>query len=263
MNVDRDYAYINFATLSKFFDPTLAVAEADPALPRIPRGGAAHLRRQTQTAAGGRADEDRRRRPARPSHGRCSESGTLTASRRTRTRLRQPHARRRGAVSTAGSTPPKTASSCAAGASATTSCRPWRSSRRTEFPAAQAEAPTRLPRARDHAYGVRRVPGGRAVIAAASAACCSRATHPDFVGHAGRGDGPGRLFRLAPDAEPPRRARLHLRRGLGDGQLRTRRLFRHSGPGRRRRDAGGSAGDLRARSNASARSRCRKRNWSW
>ena len=27
VNVDRDYAYINFATLSKFFDPTLAVAE--------------------------------------------------------------------------------------------------------------------------------------------------------------------------------------------------------------------------------------------
>lgn len=27
VNIDRDYAYVNFATLSKFFDPTLAVAE--------------------------------------------------------------------------------------------------------------------------------------------------------------------------------------------------------------------------------------------
>ena len=27
VNIDRDYAYINFATLSKFFDRTLAVAE--------------------------------------------------------------------------------------------------------------------------------------------------------------------------------------------------------------------------------------------
>ena len=36
MNVDRDYAYINFATLSKFFDPTLAVAEQILLCPAFP-----------------------------------------------------------------------------------------------------------------------------------------------------------------------------------------------------------------------------------
>ena len=36
VNVDRDYAYINFATLSKFFDPTLAVAEQILLCPAFP-----------------------------------------------------------------------------------------------------------------------------------------------------------------------------------------------------------------------------------
>ena len=36
VNVDRDYAYINFATLSKFFDQTLAVAEQIMLYPTFP-----------------------------------------------------------------------------------------------------------------------------------------------------------------------------------------------------------------------------------
>ena len=36
VNVDRDYAYVNFATLSKFFDPTLAVAEQILLCPAFP-----------------------------------------------------------------------------------------------------------------------------------------------------------------------------------------------------------------------------------
>ena len=36
VNLDRDYAYINFATLSKFFDRTLAVAEQILLYPTFP-----------------------------------------------------------------------------------------------------------------------------------------------------------------------------------------------------------------------------------
>lgn len=36
VSIDRDYAYINFATLSKFFDPTLAVAEQILLYPTFP-----------------------------------------------------------------------------------------------------------------------------------------------------------------------------------------------------------------------------------
>ena len=36
VNIDRDYAYVNFATLSKFFDPTLAVAEQILLCPAFP-----------------------------------------------------------------------------------------------------------------------------------------------------------------------------------------------------------------------------------
>ena len=57
VNLDRDYAYINFATLSKFFDRTLAVAEQILLDPHLPRGGAAQLLRQAQTAPGNRAHE--------------------------------------------------------------------------------------------------------------------------------------------------------------------------------------------------------------
>ena len=89
VNVDRDYAYINFATLSKFFDPTLAVAEQILLCPTFPE-------EELRTYAAKR----KQRLARRPT----------TASRA-----------RTWPVSTNGSTPPKTASSCAAGASATTS----------------------------------------------------------------------------------------------------------------------------------------------
>ena len=112
VNVDRDYAYINFATLSKFFDPTLAVAEQILLCPAFPE-------EELRTYAAKRRQRLAVER-ARPSHGRCSGSGSLTASRRTK----RPTTASRATTwrdSTAGSTPPKTASSCAAGASATTS----------------------------------------------------------------------------------------------------------------------------------------------
>ena len=58
VNIDRDYAYISFCMLSKFFDETLAVAEQILLHP-VPRGGTAHLLRQAQAAAGRRTHEGR------------------------------------------------------------------------------------------------------------------------------------------------------------------------------------------------------------
>lgn len=119
VNVDRDYAYINFATLSKFFDPTLAVAEQIllcPAFPEEELRTYAAKRRQRLAVERAKIDVKAREAFARALFG----SGILTASRRTK----RPTTASRATTwrdSTAGSTPPKTASSCAAGASATTS----------------------------------------------------------------------------------------------------------------------------------------------
>ena len=83
VNIDRDYAYINFATLSKFFAETLAVAEELLLRPTFPE-------EELRTYAAKRKQRlaiDRTRsisRPARRSPGRCSGRSIPTASRRTR-----------------------------------------------------------------------------------------------------------------------------------------------------------------------------------
>ena len=76
VNIDRDYAYINFATLSKFFAETLA---ARP----FPRRSCAPM---PPSANSGWPSTARRSisRPAKRSPGRCSGRSIPTASRRTR-----------------------------------------------------------------------------------------------------------------------------------------------------------------------------------
>lgn len=59
VNIDRDYAYISFCTLSKFFDETLCRSRTDTPAPRFPRRGTAHLLCQAQAAVGRRTHEGR------------------------------------------------------------------------------------------------------------------------------------------------------------------------------------------------------------
>ena len=199
-------------------------------------------------------------RPAKPSPGRCSGRTTPTASRRTNANTTTSRAKP-WPISTGGSTPPRTVLSYAAAASGSTNCRPSGPSP-AQLPHGEAETAIRFPAPETtHAAFVEHPGAVQSSLRHGTPAVPAPASR--FRGHAGRGDGIGRILRVAADAEPARRARIHLRRGVRDGQFRARGLFRRGGAGRnaasRRRLCRRSA----RRSNASARSRCPKRNWRW
>ena len=79
VNIDRDYAYISFCTLSKFFGQTLAVAEQGLLHPTFPE--------EEPSASSGWPSSVRKwtSKPAKRSPGRCSVPNTPTAFRPTKT----------------------------------------------------------------------------------------------------------------------------------------------------------------------------------
>ena len=108
-------------------------------------------------------------------------------------------------------------------------CRPQRHSRISGSP--------------QRSLSFRRKARRRAILAARRAS----ALHPHtsrFRRDAGRRYGTGRLFRLAADAKPARRARLHVRRGCRHGQFRAGGLPGNRCPGRSRGDGPGTSGNL-------------------
>ena len=104
--------------------------------------------------------------------------------------------------------------------------------RRRTVPAGSHDAPCRSAPRR-----------GRAVVDPHRPAAL-RPQPPRLRRDAGGGDAAGRLFRVAPDAEPARSERVHLRRGRSDGQPRTRRLPGRRDAGSARRDRAGARRDL-------------------
>ena len=84
VNIDRDYAYISFCTLSKFFGQTLAVAEQVLLHPTFPEE---ELRTYCAKRKQGWPSSVRKwtSKPAKRSPGRCSVPNTPTAFRPTKT----------------------------------------------------------------------------------------------------------------------------------------------------------------------------------
>ena len=84
VNIDRDYAYISFCTLSKFFGQTLAVAEQCSCIRHFRRRSCAHT---APSANSGWPSSVRKwtSKPAKRSPGRCSVPNTPTAFRPTKT----------------------------------------------------------------------------------------------------------------------------------------------------------------------------------
>ena len=151
VNIDRDYAYINFATLSKFFDQTLDVAGEILLRPAFPEGELriyAAKRRQRLSIERTKIDVRAREAFARALFGAAHPYGissdesaydlltrddVVAFHRRHYTAgpTRAPTTSSRATTSwhsTAATTPPKTASSSAAGASDSMRPRPSRRS---------------------------------------------------------------------------------------------------------------------------------------
>jgi len=241
VNIDRDYAYVNFATLSKFFAETLAVAEhilLRPAFPEEELRTYCAKRKQRLAIDRTKVDVEAREAFARalfgPQHPYGTSYDEAEYDRLTRADVVEFHRRR------------YTAENCFVVCSGRIGERERQAvaALAERIPHGGATVPAAFPAPVTEHEAFVGHPGAVQLVAADRTAALS-APAPRFPGDAGRGHGAGRLLRLAADAEPARGARIHLRRGGRDGQFRTRRLLRRGHAGRNRRDARGPASDLR------------------
>ena len=240
VNIDRDYAYINFATLSKFFDRTLAVAEEillRPVFPEEELRTYAAKRKQRLAIDRTKVDVEAREAFARALFGAHHPYGISSDEREYDNLTREAVADFHRRFYTAEKLFRRMQ-------------RPHRGARIAGRRGPRSAAPPRggrngdpVPGARDHARGVRRT--SRAVQSSLRLGrLLFPRQHPDFVGMQVVATALGGYFgsRLMQNL----REEHGYTYGVVSAMVNFERegLFRRGGAGRNRRHAGGFAGDL-------------------